>query len=1093
MRKLTPKRLISLLLALLMLTGTGSTVVFADSEATDSAQTSNGRLDFEKLESIFNTRSYEDYLNRYKDKEAATSEIIVDISKFEVADNATATLSDTSKYHNVYVTPQFKIKENNEEWINSEVQKVLSNLDYDSYEVIYDYPEETKENRKYFYIRYTKANEKVEPVVEINDVGTVTFTFNVEKSGMYEIDLEYFAVVAKSANIERRLLINGKVAYSEARSISMTKSWSNLYYAQYDAEGNAIIENGKYKVSYRQDIQGNDIRAESVQTPVWTSYKVSDSSGYYNSLSFYLEEGENTISFEAEREPVAIKSLKLVPPSVEISYAEYLESIKGREESNQNAAPIYISAELFDNMSDESIYAFSNRSSSSTLPQSSTSQVINVLGGGTNYKTAGQWVSYTFTPEYSGYYNIMARFNQSALAGMFTSRTIIINGEVLFSEARNTRFNYSTDWQLETLGDGTNDFVFYFEAGKEYEVTLEVSLGDMADTIRQVEESLNEINDCYLEILKLTGAEPDEYRDYGFTRLMPEVLVSFVKEYRRLDTISKNLTELCDAKGSHVATLDKVAFLLNRMGTNESEVARNLATLKSYIGTLGTWLNDSRSQPIMLDYLLIVPADTTAKQLKGDGYEYKANSNFFESAWFEIKLFVQSFFTDYSSMGATLETDAEAVEVWISEGRDQALIIRNLVDSNFTPQSDISVNVKLVAAGTLLPSVLSGLGPDAFIGIGSVDTINYAIRSAVLPLNDFEGFDELSEEFTRAALIPLTLDGKTYGIPEKMTFSMMFYRTDILVDLGIDVPQTWDDVLKALPDLQANNMQIGLQRDYDLFLYQMTDAIEGTIVDQEGVQGRWADNGMRCGLDSNIALEAFEYYCEFYTMYSFPVSYDASNRFRTGEMPIVIGTYTALYNTLTCFATEIQGLWDFTVLPGVQKKDADGNLVFDAAGNPVISNQAVCGVVGLVMLSSCPEKQRDNTWEFIKWFCGADAQAKYSNNLITTIGNAAKHPTANIKALAEMPWSSSEYAEIVAQFDKMAAIENYPGSYIFDRYINFAFYDAYNSDADPVEALRSYITVINKEITRKRAEFGMPTLALGETLGDSATDTGAAE
>ena len=723
-------------------------------------------------------------------------------------------------------------------------------------------------------------------------------------------------------------------------------------------------------------------------------------------------------------------------------------------------------------MSDESIYGYNNRSSSSTLPQSPNSQVINVVGGATNYSTAGQWVSYSFTPEKSGYYNLMARYNQSALAGMFTSRTIKINGEVLFSEAHNTRFDYNTDWQFETLGDGTTDFVFYFEAGQKYTIELEVSLGSLADTIRQVEESLGVINDCYLEILKLTGAEPDEYRDYGFTRLMPEVLNNFVKEYRRLDGISKQLTELCGEKGSHVATLDKVSFLLNRMGTNEDEVAKNLETLKSYIGTLGTWLNNSRSQPVMLDYLLVVPAGSTAKDITKANPEYKANSNFFEAAGFEINLFIQSFFTDYSSMGATEVTDAEAVEVWISEGRDQALIIRNLVDSNFTPQTGVAVNVKLVAGGTLLPSVLSGLGPDAFIGIGSVDTINYAIRSAVLPLNDFEGFEELKAEFSPAAYIPMSLrleneegveELVTYGIPEKMSFSMMFYRDDILTDLGIEPPKTWDDVLSALPVLQSNNMQIGLQRDVDLFLYQMGGE-------------RWADNGMRCGFDSNIALEAFEYYCEFYTMYSFPVTYDASNRFRTGEMPIVIGTYTAMYNTLTCFATEIQGLWDFTVLPGVQTVAEDGTVS--------INNDAVCAVVGLAMLSTCPEEKRDDTWEFIKWFCGAEAQSKYSNNLITTIGNAAKHPTANMKALETMPWSSSEYQKIKEQFDNMASIENWPGSYIFDRYLNFAFYDAYNSDADPVEALRSYITIINKEITRKRAEFGMDTLEIGQTLAD---------
>ena len=48
--------------------------------------------------------------------------------------------------------------------------------------------------------------------------------------------------------------------------------------------------------------------------------------------------------------------------------------------------------------------------------------------------------------------------------------------------------------------------------------------------------------------------------------------------------------------------------------------------------------------------------------------------------------------------------------------------------------------------------------------------------------------------------------------------------------------------------------------------------------------------------------------------------------------------------------------------------------------------------------------------------------------------------------------------------------------------INFAFLAAYKHGKDPVEELRSYVPTINKEITRKRQEFGMDTLEVGQTL-----------
>ena len=238
---------------------------------------------------------------------------------------------------------------------------------------------------------------------------------------------------------------------------------------------------------------------------------------------------------------------------------------------------------------------------------------------------------------------------------MFASRILYLDGVIPFAECAELRFDYSKDWKVESVTDGTTAFSFYLTPG-EHTLRIEVGLGQFADIIRQVGSSLNNINSCYLDIMKLTGADPDEYRDYGFERLMPNTIRTMLIESRNLDRVSAAITEMTGEKGSQTATLDKVAFLLKRMGSDEDEIAPNLDNLKSYIGTLGTWLNDSRAQPVMFDYLLVVPAGTTVKDVTAQNKDYKANSSFFESAWFEIKLFLQSFFTDYSNMGATIAT-----------------------------------------------------------------------------------------------------------------------------------------------------------------------------------------------------------------------------------------------------------------------------------------------------------------------------------------------------------------------------------------------------------------------------------------------------
>ena len=108
-----------------------------------------------------------------------------------------------------------------------------------------------------------------------------------------------------------------------------------------------------------------------------------------------------------------------------------------------------------------------------------------------------------------------------------------------------------------------------------------------------------------------------------------------------------------------------------------------------------------------------------------------------------------------------------------------------MIDNGFTSQTNIGVSLKLVTAGTLLPATLSGTGPDVNLGSAQGDPVQYAIRNAVLPLNDFDTFDEVTSRFSEAAMVPVTLYGTTYGLPETQTFNMLFYRKDIFAELGM--------------------------------------------------------------------------------------------------------------------------------------------------------------------------------------------------------------------------------------------------------------------------------------------------------------------
>ena len=75
----------------------------------------------------------------------------------------------------------------------------------------------------------------------------------------------------------------------------------------------------------------------------------------------------------------------------------------------------------------------------------------------------------------------------------------------------------------------------------------------------------------------------------------------------QLEEVANEMAATAGVKSTNSATLVKIATLLRRMHGDEDEIARNLDQLKSYLGTLGTWLNDSRNQALEIDYINVQP------------------------------------------------------------------------------------------------------------------------------------------------------------------------------------------------------------------------------------------------------------------------------------------------------------------------------------------------------------------------------------------------------------------------------------------------------------------------------------------------------
>ncbi len=862
-----------------------------------------------------------------------------------------------------------------------------------------------------------------------SDTGWVEWVVNVPETGLYNLTVRYYPTEYKGSSIERTLLIDGATPYDEAQYLTFTRIWTDVG-------------------EITQDSTGNDVRPSQEERPRWVEYTVRDASEYVEDpLQFYLTEGRHTIRLEAVKEEFALDWLELSPPEDVPTYAEYAAGNAGY--SAPDAETIRIDAERPDEKSDVTLYPVYDRTSAASDPQNPIKIRLNTIGG-SKWQMPGQWITWRFYVEKEGLYNIAPRFRQNIYSGMYTTRRLLLDGEVPFEEAKALSFNFDSSWQREVLGDENGAFAFRLDEGW-HTLTMEVTLGPMAPIIAEVTEILESLNADYRRILILTGPSPDTYRDYGFDKMIPDVIDDLAEQAGRLDAVIEQLKQEVGKTGEQVSLLTKLSFQVRRMAEKPSTIARSFTNFKDNLGSLGAWLLTARQQPLELDYIEVVP----------DGAEIPgAEAGFIDSAVFFIQSFALSFFEDYRSVGGGYTEADEAagnvIKVWLATGRDQAQIIRQLIDASFTPDTGIKVNLQLVTAGTLLPATLSGMGPDVSLSNAIGDPINYAIRGAAVELSQFEGFDEVIQRFHPSAVLPFQYKGYTYALPETQSFPMFFYRTDIFEELGLTPPETWEDFYEMVPVLQRNNLQVGFPvsttvspveganlNGLCVFLYQKNGSL-------------YKEDGLKTNLDSDEVLSSFKEMTDLFTLYKFPVQYDFANRFRTGEMPCGIVDYT-MYNQLTAFAPEIKGLWSFTQVPGTVQEDGTVNHAVPSTG------------LSVMMMSSAQDKQK--AWEFMDWWTSADTQSRFGIEMESVLGAAAKQPTANMEALESLPWSAKDYESLMTQWESAAATPQVPGGYYTTRVVDFAFNRVYTSGDNPVSTMLDYIKETNEELARKHEEF----------------------
>lgn len=857
---------------------------------------------------------------------------------------------------------------------------------------------------------------------------SISFTFICEEAGLYQLGLCYYPAEARGLNIEFSVTLDDALPFAEARYNTLYRIWAD------------DVVPGE-----RKDAAGNDIIPGQHEEPVWKSVWIRDYTGTYaDAYSFYLAEGKHILTLTTRREVLAVSEVWFENPDAIPSYAAVKACYDAKGYSAAESEAVIIEAEQAACKSDSVLYGRTDRSSPLTTPYSPRYTRLNTIGGG-SWATQGQWIEWRFHVPADGLYRLAFRGRQDLLSGSFTTRKVYIDGMIPFAEMADIRVNYNQSWQNIIL-----PYDIYLTAG-EHTLRMEATIGALSELVTLVDEAVYKLNAAYRRVVMMTGTTPDIYRDYQLETNVPEVFMTFREQAEILRRCDALLLKMTGKRGSMNGILQTLSIQLKEFCEKPEHVQKRLSTFKDNVGSLGSWLVQIKQLPLEIDKLYIMPADMDANELA------PAEAGFLQQMGHELALFHSSFIVDYSVIG-TLETDGDTptIEVWVSAGRDQANMIKQLIDNDFTPNTGIAVNLKLVQ-GQLMNATAAGAGPCVVLQLGNSEPVNYAVRGAAYDLRNFSDFEKVASRFRVSAMKPYELEGGIYALPETQTFSVMFYRTDVLDELGLKAPATWDDMFHIVGRLQRRNMTVGIQPPNSMAGNYTALSSMAMLLYQRGGE-MYLDGNTRSGLSSQEAKDAFSTWISFYVDYELPVKYDALTRFRSGEMPVVIEDFT-FYNLLQIAAPEIRGMWSFCAVPGTVQEN--GSIDHSVSGT------GIC-----CMLMDAAE-DKDASWEFMKWWTCEKTQAQYGKDIENQLGMSARYPSANVEAFASMPWSAAELAILNAQWDNVKGIPEVPGGYFTARHLNNAFRRVLNYHEDSGETLLDYVKNIDKEITAKRKEFGL--------------------
>lgn len=860
------------------------------------------------------------------------------------------------------------------------------------------------------------------PVIQMEINQTGSFTLNVEKEAIYYISFDYLSYDNSILPVEMTMKVNGEYPFYEARRLTFESQWLSAKEKLYDRYGNQIV-------------------AVPDKQMEWNNKYIMDASYRYSMpLGIQLQAGKNTIEISMSEGNVLLGNMYL---NKEVEISEYTESKKAEGDAIytlQGEYPTY--------RNDSSIRALCEYDVD-IKPYNIKNKELNTLDG-QSFKEAGQTVTYEQNIEKAGYYYIGLNYKQSDKSDFPVFVDVKVDGTIANTEFKDYPLSYGKSYRTATLQDDNSNYLSVYLDEGVHTISFTISIDPIRHVIESVEAIMSEINNLSLEITKVAGTNKDKYRDLNMESYIPGVgqkLYDYADELEALVDSVRVYNEEVDQIGTfssiYVASsqLRSLAKEPNELPYRIAELSTSVSSVTRFLANLLDALNKNQ---LYIDRIYLYQEE--AKLPKSTG--------FFKS----IQMNVSRFLTSFTDQAYSVDnTDDSHLQVWVNRSRQYLEIMQKMIDEGFTKETGIQVDLSLMPdQNKLVLANASGDAPDIATGINYAIPFELGIRGAIKDLTEFDDFTEIAGRYTEGLLVPSTIGDGIYSLPETRNFWVMYYRKDILDKLGLQVPETMEDVQNMLPELQMR----GLNFYYPTAGMVAMKTFHGTtpLLFQNGAS-LYSEYAGDTTINSEEAVKGFTELTELFTIYNLPKDVPSFyQHFRNGDLPIGIADYS-VYNLLINAAPEIANSWGIALVPGVE--DENGEVLHYSSG----------GAESTVMFKSTSERE-EQAWEFMKWWSSAEVQAEFGQTLQITYGDEYIWNTANTEAFTSLAIRSEDKKTIVEQDKWIMEAPRILGTYMLERELSNA-YNAVVVDGKNLRiTLDNAVKRIDRETERKLEEFG---------------------